>query len=70
MTTVRPTWDNPSVAAMPWGPSAESTEGITNTEQVSQNSPPAPRAIPASSVEETIEFAKAHYGRALRRLAD
>ncbi len=66
---VKSTADQPSIAAEPWPQSLAFPEDTTNSGQV-----PILRAlrsgVAASSVEETIRFAEAHYDRALRRLAD
>ena len=66
---VKSTSDQPSIAAEPWPQSSAFPGDSTNSGQVPRLR--APRSgVAASSVEETIRFAEAHYDRALRRLAD
>ncbi len=66
---VKSTTDQPSSAAEPSRQSPAFPGDTTNSGQVPSVS--ATRSgVAASSVEETIRFAEAHYDRALRRLAD
>ena len=74
MSVIRSTTDQPSSAAMPLRNSRKVGDSTNTGREVAEtnepNVPSGAGAIPASSVEETLRFAKAQYDRSLRRLAD